>query len=665
LFTKQYNKPDPFYGGFPYVDLLVKGVTDKFFDVTTKGYEKTIGKEFGKSVKGIFSDEMTLRAMEKKTIRWTPDLFSEFKLMWGYELQSNLPSLFENVGEWRKVRHNYFQTLLHLFIERWAKPYTKNARDKKLLSVSNYFEHTWPNPYNVPDNMAMYSYHDIPGVDMLFNEYNEAGVGTGRETQFGNLRAIRELASVANQFGKKRSLSESYGGAGWDLTFKDMKRLTDWEYALGVNMLTQHLSFMSIYGSRKYDYPQSFSYQNPWYNYYGPLNKYNTRLSLVLSQGQQINQILVLQPTTSAWMYAVPPPTAFSAPNKEMTKIGEKYVSFIKQLEKSQAEYDIGSENILRNHASVNGKQLVVGKRTYKTIIIPPGMESVDRHTFELLNKFLANGGKIVQFEDLQFIDGSVDPAIADFNNQSKIFHHEMLDQNLISTYFANTYPSISLSPEKNNGNIYHHRRILNGGQIVFLANADMDYPGKGRIDLENQDVLLMDPYTGKIWDFKEKSLKNRKYIDFEIPPAGSLMFYISDKRRSGYPISSDIKLGKKLVSDGPIAIKREQLNVLTIDFCDILIGNKTLKDQFIFDAADTVYKHHGFENGNPWDHTVQFKQEIMKLDTFRNGSGFTASYHFTIQPGTTFKNMKIVVEQADLYAQVLLNGKLGYSSCQ
>ncbi|MGN1255651.1 MAG: hypothetical protein ACI4UA_00630, partial [Bacteroidaceae bacterium] len=36
--------------GFPYVDLLAKGVTEKFIDVTMGGYEMELGRELGRSV---------------------------------------------------------------------------------------------------------------------------------------------------------------------------------------------------------------------------------------------------------------------------------------------------------------------------------------------------------------------------------------------------------------------------------------------------------------------------------------------------------------------------------------------------------------------------------------------------------------------------------------
>ena len=53
--------------------------------------------------------------------------------------------------------------------------------------------------------------------------------------QFGDVRNVKEISSVAHHIGRRRTLSETYGASGWDLTFNDMKRPGDWEYVLGVN----------------------------------------------------------------------------------------------------------------------------------------------------------------------------------------------------------------------------------------------------------------------------------------------------------------------------------------------------------------------------------------------------------------------------------------------
>ncbi|MGF6846822.1 hypothetical protein QFZ51_002057 [Chitinophaga sp. W3I9] len=211
--------------GVSYVDLMAKGVTDKFIDIAYKSYEKVVGKEFGKTIKGVFSDEPTIINEGHNCVRWTPDLFDRFYKDWQYDLRLHLPSLFKETGDWKRVRHNYYQVLLELFIDRWSKPVSTYMSDHQLTWTGHYWEHGWPSPYHGPDNMAMYAWHQMPGIDMLFNQFNE-----DKPVQFGNIRAVKELGSVANQLGKTRTLSETYGGAGWELTFKDMKRLADWEF---------------------------------------------------------------------------------------------------------------------------------------------------------------------------------------------------------------------------------------------------------------------------------------------------------------------------------------------------------------------------------------------------------------------------------------------------
>lgn len=97
---------------------------------------------------------------------------------------------------------------------------------KGMLWTGHYWEHDWPSMYQGGDNMAMYAWHQMPAIDMLFNQYNDQSP----QAQFGNVRAVKELRSAANQTGCVRTLSETYGGGGWDETFRDFKRLGDWEY---------------------------------------------------------------------------------------------------------------------------------------------------------------------------------------------------------------------------------------------------------------------------------------------------------------------------------------------------------------------------------------------------------------------------------------------------
>jgi hypothetical protein len=179
--------------------------------------------------------------------------------------------------------------------------------------------------------MALSAWQHRPGIDTLMNRYEE-----NTHAQFGNVRAVREIASLANQLGRERTLCELYGAGGWDLRFEDMKRIGDWLAVLGINTFDEHLSYITLRGARKRDHPQSFSYHEPWWDGYHVIARYLSRLAFVLAQGEQHNRILVLEPTTTAWMY-----NAGSHAATRLDQIGDQFFQFLLALEQQQVEYDL------------------------------------------------------------------------------------------------------------------------------------------------------------------------------------------------------------------------------------------------------------------------------------------------------------------------------------
>lgn len=335
LFYKAYNPTSPWYSGFSYVDLMHEGVADKFIELTLDGYKKVVGEEFGGTVPGWFTDEPQIVVTDRESIRWTPDLFDAFRARWGYDLEPNLVSLWEEVGPWRQVRHNYRDVLMNLFLDRYIKVCHDYCERNNLVFTGHFWEHGWPDMGHNPDNMAMYAWQQMPGIDLLYNKFDVESPNA----HFGNVRSVKEVNSAANQMGRVRKLSESYGG-GWDMTLRDFKRQGDWEYALGVNFMNQHIAPLSIAGARKYDYPPAFTPHSPWWEYYRELNLHFARLSLALSSGGQYNDVLVLEPTTSIWMYYT-----YNAPRPNRWRtMGEEFQAFITALERHQVEFDLGSE---------------------------------------------------------------------------------------------------------------------------------------------------------------------------------------------------------------------------------------------------------------------------------------------------------------------------------
>ena len=644
LFFKTYNGKSDWYGGFSYVDLLYEGVTQKFLDITMKGYKKYTGNEFGKVVPGIFTDEPQINS--SGGIRWTPDLFSIFQEKWNYDLKTCLPSLYEDVGDWMKVRHNYTMTLLDLFIERWAKPYFRYCESNGLKFTGHYWEHEWPNMRPGGDNMAMYAWHQVPAIDMLFNQWNDS---TPR-AQFGNVRAVKELASAANQTGRQRKLSETYGGAGWDLTFTDMKRNGDWEYALGVNLMNQHLSHITLAGARKYDYPLTFTYHEPWWEDYKYLNDHYARLSLALSAGKQVNDVLVLEPTTSAWLY-----DSYVKRNPKVTEIGQAFQTFITKLEKEQVEYDLGSENIIRSLGSIQDGKFKVGDCLYSVVVLPPLMENLDSSTFKLLEQFVTNDGKLLAFSLPSMVDGTHSENLRQFfsDNSDKIVTKQNLTSAIIREFLSDNDISFT---DMTGGDLYHHKRTLSDGQLLFLTNSSLEKPVKGLVKVKGSDAVELNTLTGEIYGYQ--NLQDGDFINFsyDLPPAGSLLLFIPFIKQGNFVLPSKPDSYETIPELSPLSISRERENAVAIEFCDILAGGELVEDLHTYYAADKAFKIHGFKNGNPWNTSVQFKTRTVDRDTFGLNTGFTALYHFSVEGNFDFTSFKAVIERPELWV-VEVNG--------
>ncbi|MDD4592562.1 MAG: glycosyl hydrolase [Parabacteroides sp.] len=641
LYKKTYLGKSDWYGGYSYVDLLAPGVTQQFIKTTMKGYEQTLKSEFGTSVLGIFTDEPNISS--PGGLRWSPDLFSVFKQQWGYDLKPLLPLLGEETANWKEVRHNYMETLLQMFIDRWSKPWSEYCVSNNLKWTGHYWEHGWPQMNDGPDNMAMYAWHQMPAIDMLFNQFDEKSPNA----QFGNIRSVKELRSVANQMGYVRTLSETYGGGGWDESFKDFKRLGDWEYVLGVNFMNQHLAHMTLTGARKYDYPPVFTYVSPWWKDYKEINDYFGRLSMLMSMGAQKNHILILEPNSTLWSYY-----SHTGSSPKLMEIGNKFQDFITTLEKAQVEYDLGSENVIKDHGRVSKNGFNVGKVSYDMVIIPPLMETLNKPTFDLLQRFVAQGGKIVAFSEPTMIDGKDSNNLSQLLARSSVVKLSELSAEVIDKYFHDDDFVIDF----NHGDLYHQRRKMGDGEMITLVNSSMKEAVEGSLSVNGKILMKLDAQTGKIYVYPSTVKAGKLTVSFKVEPAGSLILYaLKTNPKMACPKLPPQAGDKKLTASTKTVVKRLKDNALTIDFCDVTVKGETHENVYFSNAANIAYKAYGFPNGNPWNTSVQYKRNIVDRDTFREG-GFTATYHFKVNEAFNYSGMRMVSERPELFT-VKING--------
>ena len=626
----------PWFAGRCYVDLLYPGVTEKFLEITLEPYRRRFGEEFGKQIPGVFTDEPHI--LPAGGLPWTDDLPEQFEKRWGYPLVDHLPSLARPVGDWRRIRHNYFQVLLDLYVERWGKPYYEYCQRHGLEFTGHYLEHEWPRLLVTPDFMAMQAWEHRPGIDLLMNQYEEQP-----HAQFGNVRIVKEIGSVAHQLGRRRTLSETYAGSGHEIRFEEMKRQGDWQYVLGLNTLNECLSHVTIRGVRKGNWPRSLSYHNPWWEAYHLLAGYFTRLSAALSHGRQVNPVLLIEPTTTAWMYQN---------EGQVEEIGKQFQSLLMSLERAQVEYDLGSEDIIARHGSADGPWLVVGERRYRTIVLAPSTENLNARTMELVETCLKAGATVLcGGPPPQRIDGQ---ASGRGQDAAKLAGWKQVDAAALADELAaRTGDGFAIRREADDpGLFFHHRRLFDDGQLLFLVNTSIESPSRGTIESAARGVEQWCPESGRILPYRFTTTDRGVAARFELPPCGSLLLFLSERSKPSAP--PEPAQVARIEAVAPPEVRRLEDNVLVLNYLDLTAGGETMNSVHCRQATTHLFTLNGF-TGNPWFESVQFADEHIRRE-FPPESGFEATYRFVIAERIPDR-LQLVLERPDLYQSITANG--------
>ncbi|MCF0234614.1 MAG: hypothetical protein HUK22_06505, partial [Thermoguttaceae bacterium] len=517
-------------------------------------------------------------------------------------------ALVEPVGDWKKVRYDYYKTVIELLIERWHRPYGAYCESIGLEYTGHDWEHEWPNAHHSPDNMATAFWRQRPTIDLLMNTFSR-----GSHSQFGNVRSTRELSSVVRQSGASRSLSENYGAGGHDIRFEDLKRLGDWSYATGVNMTDEHLSYVTIRGARKHDHPQTFSYHSAWFEQYSKLANYWKRLSYLISRGELTDErFLLFEPTTTAWFYQ----HNAGAESGKLGQISEGFANLLNKLEAAQVDYDLGSEDIAARVGSVvktdDGPVFRVGAADYRVVVLPNNFENLDVATFDLLVEFVNAGGTVLSLDAaLERVGGAAPESLTDEQQSAfktlagKIFKTSFED--LVKT--AKAAAPVAVVANTNADNVFHMTRQTSDSRIVFVCNIDMTKSAAISIALDdewkNAGIEKFDPETGE-----------REVVagcEFELKPCESISFVVSNKiaKADGVKETKSVTINPW---DYAKRVKTKALddNVLVLDYVTLTSRGQTRENQYFYPVNAWLWQQNGYAK-SPWDNGVQFKDELLQ----------------------------------------------------
>lgn len=397
-FLEEEVRDFKYYGH--YVDPLNEEAMRTFIELTHKRYAEHLGEYFGKTIKGMFTDEIGLLGK----IPWSPRLLQVFRERNGYDLADHMHALlYDDDEDTAKIRYDYYQTI-H---EQLVKAYHKQVYD-------------WCEQHGL-----LYT-AEVPAVRMNTQRYSHVPGGDSGHEKLGrslewildrysySLRYNPKMASsIANQLGRERALVECFHSVGWSMTLQDAKWMIDRLAALGVNFFNFHAFFYTLDGLTKHDAPPSHFLQNSYWRYFDRLSSYVRRISYVMSTGKPVRPIAVLDPTTTFWVHLGNPFFEFSysghseAEKQRLESLKEQWREICKTLTMNQRDFDHLDPEVLLDAKVADGR-LQIGQAAYEAVIIPP-ITNLETPAWRKLREFLAQGGKVIACWELpsQSLDGT------------------------------------------------------------------------------------------------------------------------------------------------------------------------------------------------------------------------------------------------------------------
>jgi len=361
-------------------DILNPDVVDKFITLTHEKYKEYFGDNFAKKIKGFFTDEpQYYRSKTPYT-----DMVSEyFKKEYNIDILDSLGLLFVEKNGYKLFRYRYWKAMQHLMLESFAKKIYNWCNENNMSFTGHYIEENslGGQMLGCAGIMPFYKYMTMPGIDWLGNEADEE-VG------------IKQLASVAAQYGKKQTITETFGCCGWELTPMNSKRIADFQFVNGVNMLCHHLVPYAEYGQRKKDHPAHYSEANPWVKTeFKDFNLYFTRLGYLLSESEEQVNVAVLNPIRSIY---------FDYKREDelsVKKANDTFVSDCRTLSQSGIAYHFLDETLLLEDGFVEQDKIGCKNCSYKYLVLPH-VKVMDASTERLLSQYIKNGGKVLILGD-------------------------------------------------------------------------------------------------------------------------------------------------------------------------------------------------------------------------------------------------------------------------
>lgn len=562
----EIEKESPWFNNQTYVNTLDKKAIERFVEITHERYKEVVGNEFGGAVQSIFSDEPQFSrkttlgfAGEKKDVvlPWTDDLPDTFRAAYGEELLAGLPELYWELpgGAVSLIRYHYHDHIAERFAEGFADTVGTWCARNGLLLTGHMMEEPTLKSQTAALGEAMRSYRSfqLPGIDMLcdWREYTTA----------------KQAQSAAHQFGCPGVMSELYGVTNWDFDFRGHKLAGDWQAALGVTLRVPHLTWVSMEGEAKRDYPASIGYQSPWYTEYPMVEDHFARLNSVLTRGKAQVRLGVIHPVESYWLHWGPS-EATALVRDEMD---EHFQSLAQWLLYGLIDFDYISESLLPQQCEAGNAPLSVGEMAYDVVLVPD-CQTLRATTVDRLESFVAAGGRLVFAGRIpELVDAKPSSRVKELAQRAECISFSK--GTILSALDGVRFVDIRDDKGMRTTNLLHQVRAEGDTRYVFLCHGEK--PENPDV-CPREDIVLrirgewkvrrMDTATGEIAPLHVAYEKDRTVLRYAFYAYDSLLIELTPGRAE---VGEDAPAEKKFDYYAlwhPVEIALSEPNVLLLD---------------------------------------------------------------------------------------------------
>lgn len=554
--------PTTWFNHQAYVDTLNRKATERFIEVTHRLYDETVGDRFGTTIPAMFTDEpqfthkTCFRSPSDRRdvfVPFTEDLLATYEAAYGQKLEEFLPELFWELpgGQASVARYRYHDHVCARFTEAFADTLGAWCEERGLALTGHMMEEPTLQSQTAALGEAMRSYRafKLPGIDILCDrrEYSTA----------------KQAQSASHQYGGSGVLSELYGVTGWHFDFIGHKGQGDWQAALGVTVRVHHLSWVSMAGEAKRDYPASISYQSPWHGEYRVVEDHFARLNTVLTRGKPHVRVAVIHPIESYWLSFGP--VEQTARKREELEAG--FDNLAKWLLFGLIDFDFVCESLLPSQdKGATGTRFGVGAMEYEAVIVP-SLDTIRSTTLERLEQFVGVGGEVF-FAGT--IPGLVDAApstraqrLAERCRRLRETRSGILDAleplREVEVRLADGSPTATL---------LHQIRRDGENRSVFFCNVDRLNGHAGtEIRLRGDwRVTELDTQTGKSTLLAARHDEGWTSLHHDFAGCGSLLLSLAPGRSAGGRAYAPTAATEGRLLSGPLPISLSEPNVLLLD---------------------------------------------------------------------------------------------------